>query len=149
MRRRSRIGSSSSLTGAEWPGATSIPCGAAPERTPARWKTSSSRFSSGGPVPRELSLALRARVTWLVAAVSALLVGHGFVLAVDIFSASSRSAAVSALQAREMDPLAGVVRPTLGGVDLATVLLGPLVAARTLSMEKERRTFGPLCLAER
>jgi hypothetical protein len=46
-----------------------------------------------------------------------------------------------------MDPLAGIVRPTLGGVGLATVLLGPLVAARTLAMEKERRTYGALCLA--
>jgi hypothetical protein len=97
---------------------------------------------------RELAVALRARVTWVVAAVAALLVGHGFVLAVDLFSASSRSALAGSLQSREMDPLAGVVRPTLGGVDLALVLLAPLVAARTLAIEKERRTFGALCLVE-
>ena len=64
---------------------------------------------------RELSIALRSRVTWVVAAVAALLVGHGFILAIDSFSASSRSALASALQSREMDPLAGIVRPTLGG----------------------------------
>jgi hypothetical protein len=97
---------------------------------------------------RELAIALRARVTWVIAALSALLVGHGFMLAVDLFSASSRSALASRLQAREMDPLAGIVRPTLGGLDLALVLLGPLVAARPLSVEKERRTYGALCLAE-
>jgi hypothetical protein len=97
---------------------------------------------------RELVIALRARVTWVVAALSALLVGHGFMLAVDLFSASSRSALASRLQAREMDPLAGIVRPTLGGLDLAIVLLGPLVASRPLSVEKERRTYGALCLAE-
>jgi hypothetical protein len=96
---------------------------------------------------RELAIALRARVTWIVAALAALLVGHGFVLSVDLFSASSRSALANTLQARGMDPLAGVVRPTLGGLGLALVLLGPLVAARTLSLEKERRTYGALCLA--
>jgi ABC-type transport system involved in multi-copper enzyme maturation permease subunit len=96
---------------------------------------------------RELAIALRSRLTWIVAVLSALLTGHGFILAIDLFSASSRSALASALQAREMDPLAGIVRPTLGGLDLSLVLLGPLVAARPLSIEKERGTFGALCLA--
>jgi hypothetical protein len=96
---------------------------------------------------RELAIALRARSTWLVAAVAALLVGHGFVLAVDIYAASSRSALSSVLQMREMDPLASIVRPTLGGVSLALSLLVPIIAARTLSIEKERRTYGALCLA--
>jgi len=97
---------------------------------------------------RELGIALRTWVTWLVAAVAALLVGHGFVLGLDLFTASSRSALSSVLQAKEMDPLAGIVRPTLGGVDLAISLLAPLVAARVLAVEKERRTFGALCLLE-
>lgn len=99
-------------------------------------------------MPRELGIALRAGITWLVAALSALLIGHGFVLAVDLYSASSRSALASTLQMREMDPLAGIVRPTLGGLDLAISLLVPLVAARVLSIEKERRTLGALCLLE-
>ena len=63
---------------------------------------------------REFAIALRARSTWLVLAVAALLVGHSFVLAVDLFSASSRSALGSLLQAREMDPLAGIVRHEAG-----------------------------------
>jgi ABC-2 type transport system permease protein len=95
---------------------------------------------------RELTIALRAPVTWVVASLSALLIGHGFVLAVDLFSASSRSALMSQLQVREMDPLAGIVRPTLGGLDLAISILVPLVAVRALAAEKERRTFGALCL---
>jgi len=95
---------------------------------------------------RELTIALRAPVTWIVAALSALLVGHGFVLAVDLYSASSRSALLSHLQLREMDPLAGLVRPTLGGLDLAISILVPLAAVRALAIEKERRTFGALCL---
>src|SRR5450432_2964969 len=109
----------------------------------------SSRCSRGAVMRRELAIAFRSRLTWVVAALSALLVGHGFILAVDLFSASSRSALASALQSREMDPLAGIVRPTLGGLDLCLVLLGPLVAARPLAVEKERGTFGALCLAVR
>jgi ABC-type transport system involved in multi-copper enzyme maturation permease subunit len=97
---------------------------------------------------RELAIAVRAPITWVVAAVSALLVGHGFILSVDLYSASSRSVLASALQAREMDPLAGIVRPTLGGLDLAIALFVPLVAARVLSVDKERRTLGALCLLE-
>src|SRR5213078_910003 len=50
------------------------------------------------------------------------------------------------LMAREFDPLLGIVRPTLGGLYLAISLLGPLVAARSLAIEKERRTFGALLL---
>ncbi|HKO94724.1 MAG TPA: hypothetical protein VJU61_26395 [Polyangiaceae bacterium] len=96
---------------------------------------------------RELEIALRARSTWLVAAVGALLVGHGFVLALDLYSASSRSALASVLQMEQMDPLAGIVRPTLGGVSLALSVLGPVIAARAVAIEKERRTYGSLCLA--
>lgn len=98
-------------------------------------------------VRRELALTLRARVTWLAAALAALLVGHGFVLAVDIYSAASRSALANTLQRQFMDPLAAVVRPTLGGVDLALAVLGPILAARSFSIEKERRTYGALALA--
>jgi hypothetical protein len=95
---------------------------------------------------RELAIVLRARVTWLQATLAAFLVGHGFVLAVDLYSAGSRSALTQRLMAREFDPLLGIVRPTLGGLYLAISLLGPLVAARPLALEKERRTFGALLL---
>ena len=97
---------------------------------------------------RDLGIAVRARLTWAIAAASALLVGHGFILAVDVYSASSRSALASTLEGREMDPLAGIVRPMLGGLDLAISIFAPLVAARVLSIEKERRTFGALCLLQ-
>ncbi|HEY2510068.1 MAG TPA: hypothetical protein VGI39_04405 [Polyangiaceae bacterium] len=95
---------------------------------------------------RELAIALRARVTWLSAALAALLVGHGFVLAIDIFGSESRSALASALLVRGMDPRAGIVAPTLGGVELATALLVPLVACRVLAVEKERGGFRALAL---
>lgn len=96
---------------------------------------------------RELHIVLGARVTWLVAAVSALLIGHSFVLAVDLFAAASRSALGFTLMQREMDPLVGVVRPMLGGLQLAGALLMPVIAVRGLAIEKERRSYGALALA--
>src|SRR5262249_155707 len=67
-------------------------------------------------------------------------------LAIDIYSASSRSAQGNLLAASEMDPLLGIVRPTLGGLYLAVSLLGALVAVRAIAVEKERNTFGPWLL---
>lgn len=96
---------------------------------------------------REFAIAFRARVTWLVFAFAAVLIGHGFVLAVDLYSAASRSALENVLMRRELDPLAGVVRPTFGGAQLAAAMLVPIVAARLLAVEKERNTFGALALA--
>src|SRR5262249_41416306 len=104
-------------------------------------------FACGGDMlARELAIVLRARVTWLQAALAGLLIGHGFVLAIDLYSAASRSALAERLMSREFDPLLGLVRPTLGGLYLALSLLGPLVAARPVAAEKERRPFGALLL---
>jgi ABC-type transport system involved in multi-copper enzyme maturation permease subunit len=95
---------------------------------------------------RELALVLRARVTWLQAALAALLIGHGYVLAVDLYSAGSRSAGQGTLMAREFDPLLGIVRPTLGGLYLSLSLFGPLIGARALAIEKDRRTLHTLLI---
>lgn len=95
---------------------------------------------------RELAIALRSPLTWLQASLSALLVGHGFVLAADLYSAASRSVGNSVLMAKELDPLAGLVRPTLGGLYVAVSLLAPLVGARAIAIEKERRTFDSLLI---
>lgn len=96
---------------------------------------------------RELGVVLGARATWAVAALAALLTGHGFVLAVDLYSAASRSALDATLMRRELDPLAGLVRPTLGGLYVAAALLAPVLCVRPLALEKERRSFGALALA--
>jgi hypothetical protein len=90
---------------------------------------------------RDLLVVLGAWITWMAAAAAALLVGHGFVLAVDLYSAASRSVEAHTLLAGEFDPLLGIVRPTLGGLTLAVSLFGPIIGARALAMEKERRTF--------
>jgi ABC-type transport system involved in cytochrome c biogenesis ATPase subunit len=79
-------------------------------------KRCSSRCSNGGHVRRARRRA-RSRVTWLVAATSGLLVGHGFVLAVDLYTASSRSALANAPSGVRWILLAGIVRPTLGGLE--------------------------------
>src|SRR5262249_28106363 len=117
-----------------------------------RWRMSFSRCSEarvprdGVLLRRELAVTFRAPVTWWVAVLSSVLVGHGFVLAVDLFSAASRSVGTSPLIAREMDPLAGLVRPTLGGLYVAVSLLAPLAASRGLSIEKERHTLDSLLI---
>jgi hypothetical protein len=90
---------------------------------------------------RELDLVLGARPAWAMLAISALVTGHSLVLAVDLFSASSRSAGAGALMAAQMDPLAGIVRPTLGGMQLAASLFVPLITARGLAVEKERGSW--------
>jgi hypothetical protein len=95
---------------------------------------------------REVGILLRAPATWLILTLAALLVGHGFVLALDLFIAASRSAQGHQLMRRELDPLLGIVRPTLGGLQLAGALLLPVIAARPLSMEKERRSYAALTL---
>jgi ABC-type transport system involved in multi-copper enzyme maturation permease subunit len=98
---------------------------------------------------RELALVFGARVTWVVAAISAVLVGHGFVLALDIYSSASRAAQGHQLLQQAVDPLSGLVRPTLGGLYLATAILLPVIAARGLAIEKERHSYGPLALRAR
>lgn len=96
---------------------------------------------------RELAVALGSPTAWLAAAVGALIVGHSFVLALDLYAAASRSVVEGALMAREFDPLLGVARPTYGGADFCLTLLGPTVAARVLAIEKERRTLHARLLA--
>src|SRR5262249_9415672 len=95
---------------------------------------------------RELALVFGARVTWGVVAISALLVGHGFVLALDLYTAASRSAVNHILMEREMDPLLGMVRPTLGSLYVGAALLLPVTAARGLAVEKERQSYGALAI---
>lgn len=96
---------------------------------------------------RDLAGALRAPVTWFTAGAAMLLVGHGYVLAIDLYTAGSRSAWHNVLMSREFDPLLGIVRPTLGGLNLALSLFGPVLGARVLAVEKDRRTFHGALLA--
>ena len=96
---------------------------------------------------RELAIALRAPAPWLAVALASLVVGHGFVLAIDLYTAASRSVTAGALMARELDPLLGVLRPTFGSTAFCLTLLGPLVGARVLAVEVERHTLQARLLA--
>jgi ABC-2 type transport system permease protein len=96
---------------------------------------------------RELAIVLRARMTWIQAALSALLAGHSFALAIDLFSAASRSAEASLLLRKELDPLLGIVRPMMGGIYLSLSLLAPIAAARPIAIEKERKAWKTLLLS--
>lgn len=96
---------------------------------------------------RELAVAFGSPALWLTAAIAGLIVGHSFVLALDLYTAASRSVVEGALMAREFDPLLGVARPTFGGAEFCLTLLGPPVAARVLAVEKERRTLHARLLA--
>jgi ABC-2 type transport system permease protein len=96
---------------------------------------------------RDLAIALGSPAPWLAAAVAALIVGHSFVLAIDLYTAASRSVEAGALMAREFDPLLGVTRPTYGGAAFCLTLVGPLVAARVLAVEAERHTLQARLLA--
>lgn len=96
---------------------------------------------------RELLLVFRSVSTWIVLAIGALVCGHGALVAIDVFSSASRSAHAGTFMMREMDPLAGIVRPSLGALELATSLLVPILAVRAVAVEKERGTFRASCLA--
>lgn len=96
---------------------------------------------------RELVLVFGARVTWAVAALVAAVVGHSFVLAVDLYGQASASVAAGSLAAREFEPLLAILRPTVGGWSFCVTLIGPVLAARVLAAEKDRRTFHARLLA--
>jgi hypothetical protein len=81
---------------------------------------------------RDLGIVFRARTTWWLALVSTLLVGHGFVRALERVRAGDGGG-------RALDPM-------LRGLYVALCICGPVVAARALSREKERRTFHALLL---
>jgi hypothetical protein len=90
---------------------------------------------------RELAIVLAAPVTWAIAAAIAFIAGHSFVLGLDIFSGASQPAADGTLMNRGLEPLAGIVAPTLGGVDFCVTLLGAVVVVRAIAVDRERRTL--------
>lgn len=82
----------------------------------------------------DLAVVLRARATWRLVGLCTVVVGYGFARSVEL--ARTRAAA---------HPL----RPCLSAFYLALCIFGPVIAARALAMEKERRTFHGLLLQAR
>src|SRR5262245_61329705 len=109
MRRRWRPGFSCWTAGGSSGSARSRSCAHRSDTSRARSRTWCWSCSECGRdmLARELAIVLRARVTWLQAALAALLVGHGFVLAIDLYSAGSRSRLAERLSACALDALPG------------------------------------------
>lgn len=76
------------------------------------------------------------RAFWLLLLFVGLLVGHGFITAVQLYAEMSGSGGPAALP-QGLTPLDGVLVPTWGAYDLAATLLFPFVAIRMISAEKE------------
>ena len=76
------------------------------------------------------------RAFWLLLLIVGLLVGHGFVTAVQLYAEMSGNGGPAALP-QGLSSLDGVLVPTWGAYDLAATLLFPFVAIRMISAEKE------------
>jgi len=94
---------------------------------------------------RQLGILLKKELCQLLASRSLLamllifspLVGYSFIQAVSLFSEASRSALQHTELAPGMNPLDGVLVPTLGSLYLVTTLLFPFVAIRPIGMERQ------------
>jgi ABC-type transport system involved in multi-copper enzyme maturation permease subunit len=85
---------------------------------------------------KEFRELFAARAFWLLLLFVGLLVGHGFITAVQLYAEMSGSGGPAALP-QGLNSLDGVLVPTWGAYDLAATLLFPFVAIRLISAEKE------------
>lgn len=76
------------------------------------------------------------RAFWLLLLIVGLLVGHGFITAVQLYAEMSGNGGPAALP-QGLTSLDGVLVPAWGAYDLAATLLFPFVAIRMISAEKE------------
>src|SRR5215210_4240865 len=77
------------------------------------------------------------RAFWLLLLMIGLLVGHGFINAVNLYAEASGIGGGPAALAQGLTPLEGILVPTFGAYDLAATLLFPFVAIRVIAAEKE------------
>jgi ABC-type transport system involved in multi-copper enzyme maturation permease subunit len=80
---------------------------------------------------------LASKAYWLMLVIIGLLVGQGFITAVNLYAEASGIGGTAAALAQGLSPLDGVLVPTFGAYDLAATLLFPLVAIRLIAAEKE------------
>jgi ABC-2 type transport system permease protein len=85
---------------------------------------------------KEFRELLASRAFWLMLIFVGLLVGHGFITAVNLYAEMSGSGGPAALP-QGLSSLDGILVPTWGAYDLAATLLFPFVAIRMISSEKE------------
>src|ERR1044072_8853699 len=86
---------------------------------------------------KELRELLASRAYWLMLIFISLLVGQGFITAVNLFAEASGIGGGAAALAQGLSPLDGLLVPTFGAYDLAVTLLFPFVAIRLIAAEKE------------
>ncbi len=86
---------------------------------------------------KELRELLASRAYWLMLIFISLLVGQGFITAVNLYAEASGIGGGAAALAQGLSPLDGLLVPTFGAYDLAATLLFPFVAIRLIAAERE------------
>lgn len=93
--------------------------------------------SFGSLFMKEWRELLVSRAYWLMLFMIGLLVGQGFITAINLYAEASGIDGTAAALSQGVSPLDGILVPTFGAYDLAATLLFPLVAIRLLAAEKE------------
>jgi hypothetical protein len=86
---------------------------------------------------KELDELAATRSYWLMLLVIGALVGYGFLTATALYAEASGAGGGPAALAQGLNPLGGIVVPTLGAYDLAAMLLFPFVVIRLVAAERE------------
>jgi ABC-type transport system involved in multi-copper enzyme maturation permease subunit len=86
---------------------------------------------------KELRDLVSGKALWVMVLILCPVVGYGFLQAVALYGEASRSASTSPALARGLSPLDGVLVPTFGAFYVATTLLFPFVAIRSIGAEKQ------------
>jgi hypothetical protein len=86
---------------------------------------------------KELRDLFAGRALWALLLLLSPLVGYSFIQAVSLYAEASRPAAQFPELARGLSPFDGIEVPTLGALYLATTLLFPFIAIRTIGAEKQ------------
>ena len=88
-------------------------------------------------IEKELRELAASRSYWLLLLVIGALVGHGFMTSVNLYAEVSGVGGGPSALAQGLNPLEGIVVPTLGAYDLAATLLFPFVVIRLVASDKE------------
>jgi hypothetical protein len=86
---------------------------------------------------KELRELAASRSYWLLLLVVGALVGHQFMTATGIYAEASGAGGGPAALSQGLNPLEGIVVPTLGAYDIAATLLFPFVVIRLIANEKQ------------
>ncbi|MEP6617783.1 MAG: ABC transporter permease [bacterium] len=88
-------------------------------------------------VAKEMRELMASRSYWLLLLVVGALVGHAFMTATAAYAEASGAGGGASALSQGLNPLTGIVVPTLGAYDLAATLLFPFVVIRLVAAERE------------